>query len=446
MDIIMNPINRRAFVKQGVIATASFAVLSGRQAAAANEKIVIGVVGLGGRGSSLAEMFAKTPNVEIAYLCDVDSRRFSRARAAIEELQDKAPKVVQDFRRVLEDKSVHAIINATPDHWHALASIMACQAGKDVYVEKPLAHNIWEGRKMVEAARKYQRVIQVGTQSRSAPYIKQAKELIASGKIGDVHIVKVFNMMQHPFQKPGPEQPVPAGLDYETWCGPAAKLPYSPNRSWLNLWEYSCGPIPGDAVHQLDLARYITGDIPYPKNVSQMGAIYALTDGRDTPDTQIATFAYDKFTLLYEASLWTPYLKKTPGEVRDSDGIPQWQFNSTRIEVLGTKGMMYVGRHGDGLQVFNSDGTAVLSDPGKQADKEHINNFLECIRTREKPIADVEQGHYSTLLCHMANCSFRSGNQQLEWDPSTETFVNNPVANKFAKRSYRAPWSIPDPV
>jgi predicted dehydrogenase len=299
---------------------------------------------------------------------------------------------------------------------------------------------------MVEAARKYKRVIQVGMRSRSASYIKQAKDLIAEGKIGDVHLVRVFNMMQHPFQRTAPEQPVPSGLDYDTWCGPAAKLPYTPSRSWLNLWEYSCGPIPGDAVHQLDLARYIMGDIPYPKNVAQMGAIYSLKDGRDTPDTQLATYAYDKFTLLFESSLWTPYLKKTPGEIRDSDGIPQWQFNSTRIEVLGTKGMMYVGRHGDGLQVFNNDGAPIVNDPGKQSDKEHINNFLDCIRTRKKPIADVEQGHYSALLCHMANCSFRCGNQQLELDPATETFTNNPEANKYIKRSYRAPWLIPDPV
>jgi predicted dehydrogenase len=196
----MKSINRREFIQGSVGAAAASALFSPGRAYAASDKVIIGVMGLGGRGTYLAEQFAKRPDAEIAYLCDADTRRFARARKVVEEAQhglaipdrDKSPKLVQDFRRILDDGSVDALINATPDHWHALGTIMACQAGKDVYVEKPLAHSIWEGRKMVEAARKYNRVVQVGMQSRSAPYVHKARQYIQSGKLGDIHLVRVL--------------------------------------------------------------------------------------------------------------------------------------------------------------------------------------------------------------------------------------------------------------
>jgi predicted dehydrogenase len=400
----------------------------------------------------LAQCFTKRADAEIAYLCDPDSRRFARARKVVEETQHKSPKLVQDFRRVLDDGSVDALINATPDHWHGLGTIMACQAGKDVYVEKPLAHNIWEGRRMVEAARKYNRVVQVGMQSRSAPYVHKARQYIQSGKLGDIHLVRVFNMMQHPRQQDRPGQlaamaagqPVPEGFDYDLWCGPAPKLPYNPSRQWLNQWEYSCGPIAGDAVHQLDLARYLVNDVPYPKSVCHFGRVDALLDGRQTPDTQLAIFEYDQFSLLLEAALWTPYMTKTPMELRDLDRFPDWPFNGTRVEVLGTEGFMYFGRHGDGWQAYNANSELVQSEYGRQADKEHQDNFIDCIRTRNKPIADVEIGHQSVLLCHLANISYRVGNLKLEFDPQTESFKNCDEANKHLKRQYRQPWVVPD--
>ena len=213
---------------------------------------------------------------------------------------------------MLEDKNVDVVINATPDHWHGPGSIMACQASKDVYVEKPMVHNIFEGRKLIEASQKYKRVVQVGMQSRSAAYTQKAREYIQSGKLGKVHLVRVYNMMKHPSQKSAPAQPVPAGFDYDLWCGPAPKVPYNPSRRWLNMFDYSCGPIPGDAVHQIDLARYIMGDPPAPKTVAHSGGIYVLTDGRDTPDTQMATYDYNDFTLMLESALWMSYMKKTP--------------------------------------------------------------------------------------------------------------------------------------
>jgi len=442
----MGPVNRREFLRGSLGAATVAAVLPQRPSQAASDKVIIGVMGLGGRGTALARMFAERKDVEIAYLCDPDSRRLPQASAAITQAQGKQPQIVQDFQRILDDKNVDALINATPDHWHALGTILACQAGKDVYVEKPMAHNVWEGRKMIEAARKYKRVVQVGMQTRSAPYAKDAAEQVHRGKLGDVYLIRVFNMMQHSPMREGSVQPVPQGFDYDLWCGPAPKLPYNPSRAWLNQWEYSCGPIPGDAIHQLDLARTLFGDKPYPDTVAHSGGVRALRDGREIPDTQMALFDYGDFTLVFESALWTPYMKKIPQHIRDSDLFPDWPFCATRIEVLGTKGMMYLGRHGGGWQIYDADDKVLDFRYGRQGDQPHQDNFIQCIRTREKPNADVEQGHYSALLCHMANISYRVGNRKLALDPKTETFVDAPDANKFLKRTYREPWVVPEEV
>ncbi len=442
----MGSVNRREFLKSSLGTAAVVAMLPQRRSRAANEKVMIGLMGCGGRGTAVAQMFAGRSDAQIVYVCDPDNRRSARTKQTVEQAQGKPTQVVQDFRRILDDKSVDALINATPDHWHALGTILACQAGKDVYVEKPLAHNIWEGRKMIEAARKYKRVVQVGMQTRSAPYAKDAMEQIRSGKLGDVHMIRVFNMMQHPPMSAGSVQPVPEGFDYDMWCGPAPKLPYNPSRYWLNQWEYSCGPIPGDAIHQLDLARMLIGDKPYPDTVSHAGGVRALRDGREIPDTQLAFYEYGDFTLVFEAALWTPYMKKIPTHIRDNDLFPDWPFCATRIEVLGTKGFMYLGRHGGGWQIYDADDKVVDFRYGRQGDKPHQDNFIQCIRTRERPNADVEQGHYSALLCHMANVSCRVGNRKLRFDPKTETFADAPDANQYVKRTYRPPWVVPDEV
>ena len=194
----MDPLSRREFAQQTVGVAAVAATFGARKAVSANEKVVVGVMGLGGRGTDLARRFAERSDVNVAYLCDVDTRRIARAKEAVEKAQGRPVKTVQDFRRILEDRDVNALINATPDHWHVLGGVMACQAGKDVYVEKPMAHNIWEGQKMIEAARKYKRVVQVGMQSRSAPYVTEAANFIRSGGLGEVHLVRVFNMMRAP--------------------------------------------------------------------------------------------------------------------------------------------------------------------------------------------------------------------------------------------------------
>jgi predicted dehydrogenase len=440
----MNPISRRGFLRTsaGLAGGAALAVRAGD--AVANNRLRIGVIGLGGRGVNLAQMFARRGDVDIVWLCDPDRRRWARAQAAFEPALPREPRTAQDFRRVLEDGEVDAVVVATPDHWHGLVTILACQAGKDVYVEKPMAHNVREGQAMVAAARKFRRVVQVGTQSRSASYARAAREFIRAGKLGDVHLVRVFNMMDHPRVPLGPVGAIPGEFDYDLWSGPAALLPYHPNRAWLNYSEYSVGPIAGDAVHQLDLARFVMGDPAAPGSVSCLGRIDALVDGRDTADTQLATFDYGKFTLLFESALWTPYMKKTPMEIRDSDDVPNWAFNATRVEILGTRGFMYLGRHGDGWQVFDANQAAVVSESGRQSDRDHIQNFVDCVRTRELPAADVAVGHASTLLCHLANAAWRAGNATLRWDSKTESFPDHAAANAFLERVYRQPWKLPE--
>jgi predicted dehydrogenase len=441
-------LNRRRFLRTSGGAAAALAVLSRLPARGAEDRVVVGVMGLGGRGTALTGMFAARRDVEIRYLCDVDTRRFANARKVVERAQGRAPdKTVQDFRRILDDKSVDVLINATPDHWHALGTILACQAGKHVYVEKPMSYSLWEGRKMIEAARQYQRVVNVGMQTRSAPYAQAARDFVQSGKLGEIRLVRVHNMMQHPRQQLGPEQPVPAEFDYDLWCGPAAKLPYIPGRYWLNTAEYSCGPIPGDAVHQLDLARYVMGDPPPPRRVSHTGGIEVLTDGRDTPDTQYATYEYDRFTLLFQGTLWTPYMKKISQQIRDNDLFPDWPFCSTKIEILGSKAFMYLGRHGGGWQVFDENDKVVEQAYGRQGDKPHIENFLQCVRSGSRPNADVEQGHQSVLLSHLANIAWRAGNKTLRFDAASESFPESPEANQFLKRAgYRTPWVVPERV
>lgn len=438
-------LSRRGFLKHSVGATTVLMGLSDSRVLGANERIVVGVMGVGGRGTWLAEKFAARPDVAIAYVCDPDARRLGPAKPAIEKTQGRAPIGVQDFRRMLEDKSVDAVITATPDHWHALGTILACQAGKDVYVEKPMSHNIWEGRKMVEAARKHRRVVTVGMQSRSAAYVREAIDLVRSGRLGDIHLVRVFNLMQHPMSKT-PNQPPPPELDDDLWCGPAARSTHDATRKWLNFFEYSCGPIPGDAVHQLDLARLLMGDPSPPKSVSATSALRVLRDGRDTPDTQLATFEYDGFVLQFEGALWTPYMTKTPLDQRDKDLLPNWPFNATRIEVLGTRGFLYLGRHGDGWQLIDENAKPIATRTGRQGDAAHIENFLQCVRSRALPAADVEQGHQSALLCHLANIAFRAEKKSLVFDAQTESFPDAPEANQLLRRKDRQPWVVPERV
>jgi predicted dehydrogenase len=456
----MTAISRRAFLdrskKTGLGLAAGVTILADPasvRAAPAAEKVILALIGCGGRGPALATGFAQRGDCRFAYVCDCDANRLAPTAKQIAELQKGAPpKGEADFRKMLDDKSVDAVIVATPDHWHAPATVLACQAGKDVYVEKPATHSCWEGRKMIEAARKYKRVVQVGTQNRSAAYNMAARKYIEEGKLGKIHFCKVFNQKEWrnvPWQK---DADPPAGFNWDMWNGPAPAAPYNPTcrGNWHHLWRYSGGDIANDASHQIDLARWVCG-VEYPKSVYSTGARFNSQGSAETPDTQVALWDFDGLLMSFDLTLYTPYMLKISPIIRESDTqFPYWPQCATRIEIYGSEGLMYLGRHGGGWQVFArpklQEGVCVAKEKGKFPDPEHKQNFVECVRSRAMPNADIEKGHRSALMIHYANISLRLGSQRLQIDPQTEEIVDNADAMKLFRREYRKPWVIPDQV
>lgn len=455
-----NLVNRRSFLAQsrqaGLGAAAGLTLLRNPRsvrAAPANDKINLGIIGLGGRGPHLARGFLQRDDCVIGAVADVKSDALTARAAEIAQQQaGRAPARYVDLRRLLDDKSIDAVVVATPDHWHALATIWACQAGKDVYVEKPPTHNCWEGQQMIKAARKYDRVVQCGFQNRSAPYNIAAKQYLDEGKLGEIHLCRIYN------QKPPwgncpvqPDSDPPAGLNWDMWNGPATDPSFNASRHacWNHQWRYSGGDIANDASHQIDLARWLLG-VNCPKSVYSTGGRFSTQSAAETPDTQIALFEFDKLLVSFELTLFAPYMLKTDPGVRDNDMFPYWMQNSTRIEIFGTKGMMVVGRHGGGWQVFvrPQDRKAVVKKQmyGRFPDPEHKQNFLESVRSRELPNADIAAGHASSLLIHYANISYRLGGQKLAIDPQTEQISSNAEAMALFRRTYRDPWVVPEQV
>ena len=298
---------------------------------------------------------------------------------------------------------------------------------------------------MIEAARKYERVVQVGLQNRSAAYLQGAREHVQSGKLGDLHLVRVLNMNEGRMRRKGPAQPAPATLDWDMWCGPGPVVPYSPGAWFRARYDYSLGSVFEDAVHQLDVMRLVTGLGP-PQTVVNAGGVYHFEDGRDTPDTMLATFEYPDLTLLFQATMWAEYIRETPSVIRDGDEFPNWLMNGTKIELFGSEGMILVGRMGGGWQAFDNDRKIVDSSYGRQVSSQHMTNFLECVRSRQRPNAHIEDTFPSTLFAHLANASYRTGNRKLDYDAETGWIRDDPEANAFMKRKGREPWAIPDEV
>jgi predicted dehydrogenase len=454
----MNKLTRRGFLQSTGKSAAGFAagavgINAARHAPAKSggDRLRLAVVGIRGRGGYLAQRFATREDCQVAYLCDVDESLFPSRVKEIEAAQKQLPQAVGDFRRALDDKSVDAIIVATPDHWHALATIWGCQAGKDVYVEKPISHSPWEGRKMVEAARRYQRIVQVGTQNRSAAYNKLAKDYIDSGKLGTVHMVRVINQKSWPNVSAVADGATPAGLNWDMWTGPAPEAAYNPNfhHGWNHFWRFSGGDIINDGVHQMDLARWLVGK-DYPQSVYSTGGRYAEKGVFESPDTQVAVFQFDDLVFTFELTLYTPYMIKSDPALRDSDDYPYWPQNAERIEIYGSQGLMIVGRHGCGWQVYDrpKDRKPVIAaqENGPFPDTEHFDNFVACVRNRKRPNADIEEGHRSTLLCQLANISLRLGGRKLVVDAGSESLVDDSEANALLKREYRSPWVVPETV
>jgi predicted dehydrogenase len=445
----MNSLNRRGFVKQslGLTLAAGAASLRGQTPSAPSNRVVVGLMGCGGRGSSLAGHFAAHPDVTIKTVCDVSRSAQGRAVELVRARTGKAPGAVSDFRRMLEDPEIDAIVNATPDHWHGVGTILACQAGKHVYVEKPASHNIWEGRKMIEAARKYRRVVQTGMQTRSSPYAREAREAIQRGELGQVHTVRVHQIVPSALSLARlPVAPVPADLDYDFYCGPAEMSPYRGNAAYLLQWNFSGGDLFADAVHQMDLARWLIGKA-HPHTVHTSGGVLVYKGKREIPDTQTTTFEYDDDVMLvFQGSAAGTGWSKISPEVRQGDLFPEWLLCSTRVECHGTEGFMVFGRHGGGWQIFGRNGKPRLQRFGRPGDELHIADFIACIRSGQRPHADIEDGHLSAAMGHLANISYRVGKRPLRFDSATETFPGDPAANALLRRTYRAPWVVPEQV
>jgi predicted dehydrogenase len=385
-------------------------------------------------------------NILIKYVCDVDDTRGGRAISEIEKIQGFRPVSVRDMRRVFDDSEVDGVFIATPEHWHALATIRACQAGKDVYVEKTISHNIFEGQQMIKAAMKYERIVQCGTQNRSSAYALTAREYIKNGGLGKIAAVHVRELLAGPSPfREREDSPAPDSIDWDMWLGPAPQVPYSVtrNKSWGYYWDYSGGYVTsGGSIHQLDLARLVLDDPGFPKSVYCSGGRYFFDDNREMPDYQMATFDYDKFVITLETGACTPYMEKTPPEVRFGDSFPKWMQNATSVVILGTEKMMYVGRMGGGWQVFDRDEQLVAQESGYFPLKAHILDFIDCIRTRKQPRGNIVQGHNSSVLIHLANIAYRSGNKQLLFSTDYETIMNDEQAASLARGSYRSGYEV----
>lgn len=405
-----------------------------------NEKVTVCVMGTNGRGEALARTLAKQAGAEVAYICDVDDNAIAKGMNAVAETQKKKPKTVKDFRRALDDKSLDAIVIAAPDHWHTPASIISLSAGKHVYVEKPCSHNPKEGEMLIEAARRYNKVVQMGNQRRSWPKIMEAMQELRNGVIGKVYFAKGwYTNNRAPIGK-GKQAPVPAHLDYELWQGPAPRMPYQDNLihyNWHWFWNWGTGEACNNGTHEVDVMRWGLG-VDYPTKVTSSGGRYAYKDDWQTPDTQIITFEFANNT----AMTW---------EGRSCNSYPVEKAGRGVI-FFGDKGSMVTT--GDNAYTIYDEKNKLVKEikeevktdkvntqgPGEMLDAYHLVNFMDCIRNGKKPNADIEGGHKSVLLCQLGNIAQRVG-RTLNCDPMQGgKILNDPEAMALWSREYEKGW------
>jgi len=425
------PINRRDFLRKAGGAAAGIALAQAggvlrAQQASPNEKIIVGLIGGGGQGTGDMGYFRANPDVEIAAVCDIDQ---THLRAAVERAGGKATPY-SDFRKLLERKDIDAVIVGTPDHWHALVTIAACEASKDVYCEKPVATSIGEGRAMVNAARRYGRVVQVGTQQRSGAHFQRAVEIVRSGALGKVMLCRAWNVenkMPDGIGNP-PDGTPPPELDYDMWLGPAPKRPYNPNRSHYTFryfWDYAGGKITDWGAHLIDILHWGMG-VDAPLAVAASGGKYVIPDNRETPDTQEVIYDYPGFTLVYSFR---------GANERDMDG------HSYGMQFHGTKATLFVDRGGFEVTPEEDMGGQAMTGGGSPQNEPHVRNFLDCVKSRERPICDIEIAHRSTTACHLGNIALLTG-RKITWDREKERITNDEAANRLLIKPYRAPWHL----
>ncbi len=449
----MSSQSRRGFLKKsaglatGVTLAAgvptSATAISSSRVLGANNRIRIGLIGSGGRGGSDLKQFVKIEGIQCVALCDVDTAQMEKTQSQIlDPVGQKAEQQTQDFRRLLDRTDLDAVIVATPDHWHAIPTVMACQSGKDVYVEKPLALTIHEGRVMVDAARKYDRVVQMGTQQRSAPHFSDAVEYVKSGKLGKIRLVRSWAYLDWKGEMPAqPDGPPPAGVDYDLWLGPAAEKPFNPNRfhfSFRWYWDYSGGLMTDWGAHMIDIANWAM-DLKAPRSAVSVGGKFGYPqDAMETPDTQQVIWGFDEdFSMVWEHALG---VGRGP-EAREHG-----------VQFHGNEGVLIVDRHGwevhpetdkidKDVREFRSLGKPRHNIKTYAYHLTHVENFVDCMRSRERPNADVEIGHNSMIACHLGNIAFRVG-RKVEWDIDGEKVVGDREAARLVKKEYRSPWKL----
>ncbi|APW59591.1 Gfo/Idh/MocA family protein [Paludisphaera borealis] len=396
----------------------------------ANETLRVAVIGVHGRGMDHVEGFCKQKNVTVATICDIDPQSGARAQHEVEKLSPgSAPKYVQDIRRLLDDKSIDAVSIATPNHWHALAAIWAIQAGKDVYVEKPVSHNVSEGRRIVEAARKHDKIVQTGTQCRSHKGIQDAMAFLRSGKLGQIYMAKGLCYKPRGSIGHKPDGPVPAGVDYNLWLGPAPERPFNPNRfhyNWHWNWDYGNGDLGNQGIHQMDLARWGIDKHELPKTVQSSGGRFGYSDDGQTPNTLTTSFGFDDCELQFEVRglITNDEMKVRIGDI-----------------FYGTEGILTITSYTNWQTFF---GPKLDPGPAGSGGGDHYANFVKAVRARDHKAlnADIEEGHLSSAYCHLGNIAYRLG-RKLHVNPTAETFVNDSEADTYLTRPYRAGFVVP---
>lgn len=402
-----------------------------------SDRLPVAVIGPGGMGMAHTNLLATNPAVRVAYVCDVDEQHAARAADAVTKGSGIAPKIVKDMRHILDDKSIKAVWVATPDHWHAPAAILAANAGKHVYVEKPCSHNLREGRLMIEAARRNKVVMQVGTQSRSTAHVIKAMEKLKAGVIGEILVAKAWNSQRRgSIGKQQPSEP-PKSLDYDLWLGPVTYRPYQSNflpGIWRWWYDFGCGDIGNDGVHDIDIARWGLGVESHPDRVVALGGKSYFDDDQQYPDTQYVAYEYAAATksgkpkqLIFEQRIWSPYVQEG---LENGDAY------------YGTDGMMILGKTGR-FQIFGPKNKLIEESTGGGPDlAAHHQNFLDCIRTGARPNADIEINHLSTALCHLGNIATRTG-RVLHFDPKSDQITGDAESSSLLTREYRDHWARP---
>ena len=412
----------------------------------ANDRVRVAVCGLRGRGKDHLDAFARVPNVEIAALCDVDEAILDKRR---QEVRGN-PRTFVDVRRLLDDSTIDAISIATPNHWHALIAIWACQAGKDVYVEKPCSHNLWEGRQLVRAAEKYRRIVQHGTQSRSARAQVEAIDHLHKGTFGEIYLARGLCFKRRDTIGRTAAEPVPRGVDYDLWTGPAPLKPFTRNRfhyNWHWIWDTGNGDLGNQAVHQIDAARWGLG-VALPTRVSAVGGHFMFDDDQETPNTVNCVFEFDqpdgrRKMMEVEVRHWI-----TNNEAGIRGGLFH-RDNTIGNIFYGSNGYLAAGSE-DAFSYESWVGRDRKPGPRGRSDNDHFANFITCVRSRkpEELRAPIEEGHISCALVHLANASYRL-RRAIHFDPATEQAVGDEEANRLLSgqdRGYRAPFIVPDEV